>query len=351
MTGRSFGFATSFWMVCVFAGASNSMAQKMSVPLATGTLEVLSGPTDCNGQACYELSVSCPAVAAPARAMVTVAEASGARRKGTILFTTGGPGTQAYEDVGYGPDVLAAAREAGFQTAQLNWIDSWLIGARDREEGPARLACRPATVARWVHERLASPESANAFCATGHSGGAAQISYMLSHYGLEELLDAVLLSGGPPLARLDLSCNRGQPANANVAFPDWATNIIDAGFGYWTADEPSESFAFSASGSGPCARGDESFLEKFRAASVASGDGDYVYPNTMVWFVFEGIDDTRAVAQGMLYHDLIISEGSPHVRRTVVPDVSHFGDTGLYETQAGANQVRDDLLSACRVWE
>ena len=106
-----------------------------------------------------------------------------------------------------------------------------------------------------------------------------QIGYMLTYYGLEELLDAAVPSGGPPTGRLDLSCLRDDPANEimrlgleNDGFP--ADRVIDRGFGY------------PPDGSGPCARGDTSFRDQFREASVASGDGDYSYPRTLVWFLF-----------------------------------------------------------------
>jgi hypothetical protein len=95
---------------------------------------------------------------------------------------------------------------------------------------------------------------------------------------------------------------------------------------------------------GPCSRGDTSFREKLRAASVASGDGDYVYPQTMVGFVFEGIESEAAVL-GMTYYDLLIKSGSPLVNKTVVPDVDHGG---LVRSHSGAETIRDVLLNECR---
>ena len=88
--------------------------------------------------------------------------------------------------------------------------------------------------------------------------------------------------------------------------------------------------------------------EKFRRASVASGDGDYVYPTTMVWFVFEGIDDTHAVAMRTTYFDLLMKVGTPLVRKTTIPDVSHAGPKGLYASSSGTLAVRDILLNECR---
>jgi len=95
---------------------------------------------------------------------------------------------------------------------------------------------------------------------------------------------------------------------------------------------------------------DEEFMELLREASVVSDSGDYFHPNTMVSFVYEGIDNSGIVRRATVYYDRLIAEGSPLVKRTTVPDVTHGGPTGLYNVPAGASQVRDILLSACRVW-
>jgi hypothetical protein len=330
--------------------------QQSSVPRPLGKVEVLSGPIDCSGGSCYELRVTCPEVADPARARVKVA-AEGGSPKGTILFTTGGLGTQLYESTPESSRILRELATAGFRTVQLQWVDSWLLGSPGKEEGHARLGCRPATVARWVHDTLYQRTASSAFCATGHSGGAAQVSYMLSHYGLEEILAAVVPTGGPPMARMDRSCARpddksdekNDAKSASLTFPDWASRVIDAGFGFFPPGGPQ---ALAPGGlapaSGPCARDEPAFREKLRQASVASGDGDYVHPRTMVSFVFEGIDDSHAVAMATTYHDLLIEKKSPFVQKTVIPDVSHSGPTGLYANRGGADKVRDILLETCR---
>jgi hypothetical protein len=146
---------------------------------AVGKVEVLSGPVRCADSRCYEIRVTCPQVAAPARARLKVAGA-GTSSRGTILFTSGGLGTEWYEGTGESSRILKDVATAGFRTVQLQWVDSWLFGSPGKEEGHARLACRPATVARWVRDQLHEPAESRAFCATGHSGGAAQVAYMLS---------------------------------------------------------------------------------------------------------------------------------------------------------------------------
>ena len=340
--------ALSLALIVVGTLHSGAAFQQAPVPRKLGTVEVLSGPAGCSGAECYEIRVTCSEVAAPARARLKVA-AAGKSPRGTILFATGGLGTASYDSTPEPARILSDLSTAGFRTVQLQWIDSWALGSAGKEEGHVRLGCRPATVARWVHDHLHQPGPTAAFCATGHSGGAAQVAYMLSHHGLEEILAAVVPTGGPPMARMDRSCARDDAKDASLTFPDWATRVIDAGFGFLP---PGGALSFAPNevppAAGPCARDEPSFREKLRQASIASGEGDYVHPRTMVWFVFEGIDDTHAVAMGTVYHDLLLERKSPLVRKTVVPDVSHSGPKGLLGSRNGADKVRDILLEECR---
>jgi hypothetical protein len=322
--------------------STTGYAQEVALPMTLGTLEA-SPPSMCGGESCYEVIVTCPNVAAPARANIKVGRAAGNTSRGTILFMTGVTGTQLYDTMGRAGEIIASAQAEGFQTVQIQWLDAWMIGAPGEEEGFARLACRPATVARWAHDQLDG--SAGAFCATGHSAGASQASFMLTHYGLEEQLDAIVPTGGPVFPRVDLACGDGGGT--------WA-GFMDASFGFLPPGfDPQEPLTLLESGNGPCSRGDPSFMSRFRSASLASEDADYVYPNTMVSFVFEGDPEGGAVRDGTVYFDLLTSRASPYVRRESVPDTTHSTEEprGLYVADEGIAQITDSLLSACRVWE
>ena len=183
-------------LLATVLGAVPAAAQ---VPRPTGTVDVTAGPVACDGQECYDMTVSCPEVAAPAKERLKV---GGTAEKGTILFASSGFGTDLYEGQGQEkPRILNDLRTAGFQTVQLQWAENWFGGSPGAEEGFVRLACRSATVAQWVHDNVHPPSESAAMCATGHSGGAAQVSYMLSHYGLEDILSLVVPTGGPPMER------------------------------------------------------------------------------------------------------------------------------------------------------
>ena len=204
-------------------------------PRRLGKIEVLSGPVQCADGDCYDIRVTCPEVAAPARARLKVVAPGSTSPRGTILFTTGLFGFTLYESAGESRRTLTDLAAAGFRTVQLQWIDTWLFGSPGKEEGHARLGCRPATVARWVYDHLHQPSSSTPFCATGNSGGASQVSYMLSHYGLEEILSAVVPTGGPPMGRIDRLCSPDDPAYLS---DEGMRKLIDGGFGFVPPGDP-----------------------------------------------------------------------------------------------------------------
>jgi hypothetical protein len=154
----------------------------------------------------------------------------------------------------------------------------------------------------------------------------------------------VVPTGGPPMGRIDRACSRDDPGYIRG---ESMRKLIDAGFGFVPPGDLRTLNPNDVPAIGPCSRGDISFHEKFRQASVASGEGDYVYPRTMVWFVFEGIDD-GPVALGTTYYDLLVKSGSPLVGKTVVPGVNHAGPNGLYSDRDGVEKIREILLTECR---
>lgn len=155
----STAFCATTWIVVV---SSCGTVQDTSPPRSTGDVQVVSGPTDCGGQSCYEVRITCPEVALPARAILQVAPAREAADNRIVVFTTGGLGRDLYEDVERGAEVLESARTAGVRTIQLQWIDSWLVASEGSEEGHARLACsqpqlRSGRTNIWPHPVQAKP--------------------------------------------------------------------------------------------------------------------------------------------------------------------------------------------------
>ncbi|MFN2444352.1 MAG: hypothetical protein ABR606_01980 [Vicinamibacterales bacterium] len=312
------------------------LAQNEATPAvrSLGHVVVPLGVVPCNGEDCYDIEVHCPDVREPATARLKVGDPTAVPLRGTILFMTGGGGTSLWEGRGGGDArrVLTELRGSGFRTVQIAWTRGWLVGTAEGMEGQASLGCRPATVARWVYDTLHHLGPDTALCATGNSGGAGQVSYMLSHYGLAEILSAAVPTGGPPFGRIDLGCLRYDPANSALWYHEDSAGLIDRGFG--VLDE----------GSGACVRSDARFRSRFEEASIVSAQGSYIYPKTMVWFLWGENDRTNAVPQGWLYRDRLIEAGSPLVRADVVPDTGH----GVPGSQKGADMIRDIMLNECR---
>jgi hypothetical protein len=284
--------------------------------------------------ACWRVAISDCDGTDDTSALVKVSEPAGAA-VGTIVFGGGGAGTAFYESTfgatGIG-DLLAPLRAAGFRIVQRAWTaPGWMTGTG----GARRLACRYATLLAWVHDAV---HTGGGFCASGNSGGAAEVAYALAHYGMGDLLDGAVPSSGPPLGRLDLGC-------APASDPAWpaecralgnANGCVSCGF-----VAPADSWIDQ--GYGPdvhaCAQHDTTWLTTWRDDSVAAPAAVLAYPRTAVRFVFGGADCSEAVPIGRLYaaaittaHDVVIVPGAPHE---------------LPSTAAGATAVADALLAVC----
>ncbi|MCH7731817.1 MAG: hypothetical protein IIB44_04775 [Candidatus Marinimicrobia bacterium] len=298
-----------------------------------GEVKLVSGPSNCDGHDCYEVEVSSPQLAEIDNALLKVGDPTTSPSRGTIMFMGGGNGTYLWGNQSeHAGRVIEELRAAGFRTVQLQWERGWLTGARGQSEGPARLASRPATVMRWVYDNLHQQDDDRAFCATGNSGGSMQISYTLAHYGQANIFDAVVLTGGPPFGRIDLGLIHDDPNNEQYWFDAYGTRVAD------------ESFGFPPDSTGPGARNDPSFRRQFQDASVSFGNWAYVYPETMVWFLFGENEYPVWEAQGMTYYNRLLEAGSPLVRLDTVSNTPHV----VRSTKEGAEMIRDILLKECR---
>ncbi len=301
-------------------------------PLGSVTLVSENGACTGASDACWEVVVSCPGLVETEGARLRIGE-PGDTERGTALFMTGGGGGGFWSNFGADANrALGELQEAGFRTVEIAWDRGWLVGGAGALEGHAALACKPASLAHWIHERFQAAEPEMGFCATGNSGGSAQVSYMLSHYGLDEILDLAIPSGGPPMGRMDLGCIRDDPANEALWYGSGSASTIDRGFGYL---EP---------GTGPCSSGDDGFRSQFAEASIAAGQNDYVYPKTLVHFLFGAEDVGNAVPQGVTYLERLRAEGTPLLGIDTLPGVPH----AVPSARTGADRIRDLMLAECR---
>lgn len=263
------------------------------------------------GFSCSAFEVACSEVSDAAPGFLAIAGATGTPR-GLIVFFTGGSGMGWWSR--NDRDLLAFTddlRSLGFAIAQVRWATNWLESSPGNQAGTAHLGCRPATLIRHIHDTMYAPLNLSpqtgecGFCITGNSGGATQVGFALSHYGLDSILDGVFPSGGPPHSAMAKSCLGEEGYDYELD----TRQFLDRGFGFFD-------------GNGPCARRDPSFIPRWNEESVASGDNDYFHPNTRIHFLF-GQTDHRQQIVGGDYVTRLRAEGTPFLNVTIVPNTPH----------------------------
>lgn len=263
---------------------------------------------------CVRIQIVCAGIATPARAVVAIA-ASSTDTEGLVMLLSGGGGDSWWTGDDRAAHLLVQQlRDAGLDVVQLRWERAWLRARAGEDVGPARLACRPATAIDWVFQSQYEPRGVSAtrvgrcgFCVTGNSGGASQVAYGLSHYGLDEILDAVVLTSGPPHAALAKGCVPG-PSEQRYAFRPPSARIIDSSYGMPR--------------NGPCVTRDESFVPRWEADAVDTGGVDYSHETTRIHFLFGGSDGSVAPIHASDYL-VRLEASSPLVTGVTLPGVPH----------------------------
>jgi len=232
---------------------------------------------------------------------------------GLIVFASGGTGGTWWSSGGAtGPGFLSDLRRDGFVTVELSWPAGWPNPPTGDDVGPAHMSCRPATAFRWIYDNLYTPLAITArlgecgFCLTGQSGGSSQVTYPLSHYGLDPIVDGVFPTGGPTHSAQRKGCLR-DPSEKNYWYDDVHAAGFDRSYGY--------------SSNGPCVLHDPAFASRWDTESVDTGGSRYVYPRTRVHLV-NGTADTLALSHAVDYVARLNAEGSPWVESDVV-DMPH----------------------------
>jgi hypothetical protein len=200
---------------------------------------------------------------------------------GTVVFFSGSAGKTWWSDGGAAwLAMLDTLVNENYRVVQVRWSQGWQVAQTGQQTGLAALACRPATMVKYVHDNLYSgsaPDTGRCgFCVTGQSNGGSQATYALAFYGLDPMVDGLFPTSGPTYASLDKGC-RG-----------------DAGYDYagavGGAISVDQSYGFGGGGTGPCSTHDLSFLSKWTADGIVTGGNDYAWPTTRV-HVIEGTAD------------------------------------------------------------
>ncbi len=308
-------------------GGADAGGSSVGSVTAVGSLPCVKPNT--KGATCKQLTVACPGVA-DITGDLQINLPSGAP-VGTIVFTSGGVGDALY-DAGYleGESIMQNLLAAGYATVQVKWPSpgGFIAGPG----GMRRVACRYATVARWIHENVHAGGAAKPFCASGNSAGGAQIAYGLAHHGLDAIFTMVQLTGGPPMGRLDHGCYCDLAAVPNPCGTLKPAKCYDTG---------AAALIDGAYGGTPCSSKDPTMKATFLADSIAAPGAKLAYPGTKVRALFGAKDDTVAVAQGLDWLDAITT---PHTRECV-PDTSH----NVPSTVTGATKIVAELTTHCTI--
>jgi|GEM_PF-2915829 len=344
MRNKRWMMATAFVavaLVCVTMAEGQTLGSVGDVQVGAG----LCGDAPMNlmqPYTCVQVTVRClPAEDRGVQLRITTPRA-GTPIRGTLVFGLGGGGRGFYENSQEpGDPTLHAAlmldrlNVAGFRVIQRAWLDrpsgepgGWINGSTSLE----RSSCRYATLLTWIHSRpqLHDPTS-QAFCAVGQSGGASEIGYALSTFGLDSRLDLAVLTGGPPHGRIDGGCDPSAVAWENACNQSLETLGICPQLG------PDQHNCFFQSGTiersvdaafdlnqppddMPCANADTATLN---ANSVLSPIADVDHPNTNVVFL-DGEDDCgTAPDMGSPYILAVLGNSTGLASFAVVPGVTH----------------------------
>jgi hypothetical protein len=273
-----------------------------------------------------------PHEAGPIDVDLRILEPTHVRPIGTVVAGSGGVGQHFYSDQPGGRELFLDLLALGFRVVERRWRAPWFsVDASIRRD-----SARYALLLTWIH---ANVHTSGMFAATGNSGGSAEIAYALTTWKRSQILDRVVLSGGPPMSRLDLLCiPPGSPEWANIgsALLPYETMSCSAPVTPWAAVKMCQVLSSF----------DPDQLER---DSILHPWAQLNYPDTPVIGLFGSADCTTAVPLGMLYMKSVRSRariefvpGAPHVMtetalgRAAIFQALLIDDTELGPTTAGA---------------
>jgi hypothetical protein len=306
--------------------------------LGTTRSKTVSCPEGNLSGVCYAVTISCPEIS-DFTGYVKVTYPRGFPF-GTIIFTTGGNGTDLYEgNFTYGTKVLNTVLQGGFTVAQVSWGHPFADQPFGWQTGPGGIravACRYATLAQWVYTNIHQGNSEAPYCATGNSAGSQQIGLALTHYGLGSIFAMVEPTSGPPFSRQDWACDCSHASAVN------SCGVLQ---GYCVGLPNAEDFVDPAYSAPICSEEVETrsttYDSIFLRDSVMAPDAQLSYPSTFVKFLFGGRDPSTAPNQGQTWESAITSSKA----EACVADADHEIPNSL----DGAEQIASDLLTYCQI--
>ncbi len=293
---------------------------------------------------CEALEVTCEGLP-PARVELVITEPPvGTAARGVLVFGEGGAGTD-FTASGRALDGGLVYREglrrlvlSGYIVVDRRWPGGWFgqLGL-----GIGTPSCRYATLLRHLEQTLSQGRP---MCATGNSGGASELAYALTRWDGAERLRLAVLSGGPPMASLDVGCFGDAVSSTwrQDCATEWARTqtecppatpprctlrdrpfaaapaLVDTA--YATANEPR-----------PCTAGSPTAQGALAADSVDAPDALTTFPRTRVRFLVGRMDCTEGPLLGMRLRRRLTSA----IEERVIAGMRH----PVADTAAGVDAV------------
>ncbi len=266
---------------------------------------------------CLQFTTRSKLIAEPQGGIIKIDEPIG-DWLGTVVMYSGGLGNWYVSGSDLGAKFISEIRKAGLRVIQIKWDKGWFIGSKGKYEGFKKLAVHPATITKYIFNELT--DKSKPFVLFGGSGGAAQIAYMLSFYGMDKITSSAIIFGGFWMGRLDIGCFDKDSLNYYMHYSDPAKTAIDLSFG------------FDSKTKGPCKLCDTTYTNLYKNSSISYG-GNYYYPKTKVYLIYGGNDKVGALNQGLTYYDELTTAKSPFVHMQVIDGAPHpiLNDTTGYK--------------------
>lgn len=296
-----------------------------------GTVQEIDPPAECEADRCTRLEVTCSGAIEPAVVELLINREESDVHRGTVVFTSGGRGKVLWSEFStYAATVIDRLERDGYRTVQTRYESSWPTGT-DLSEGLHNLACRGATIYKYIHDTYAADQ---AFCATANSGGSSLLAYAMSHYGLDPIFDLAVPSGGPTHSRVDHGCLGGTTTKEEeLEYPFNSKASVDESRGF---DREVEL--------GTCEEEVEADRGVFEEMSIVLSGLDFSYPDTRIHLV-TGEDDTlgSGVPQSTSYFHRVRDEGGNDISRVTVRNTGHK----VPKFKEGAIEIYNAILDFC----
>jgi len=316
-----------FLIAC--AGGTGTRPQIQTGPVVA--TQVTCPTSGLPGTSCFSLDISCPNIP---NYTAYVKMITPANPVGTVIFGTGGAGTDLYETSASAPVAIKNVFDANYEVVELTFgapfssAPGWQHDANGL--GVRSAGCRYAMVVQWLAQQTPSVP----LCATGNSAGGALIGEGLAHYGIGQYLSFAEITSGPPFTQVDQACSpdvpqpgeycSGADIGMSVGVSD-ATNYIDPAYpGPWCSQG---------------VLGSTQNQQQFQNDSITSNDAVLSYPKTKINFLFGGLDGSSAIRQGLYYQSRITSPTSFGCVQDAPHDIPQVPD--------GAQTIAVDLIANC----